>query len=237
MGILQAMPTTLPPDFSLHSSRTQRGASIIENTVALMVFLLLMLAAFESAHWLLLRQALNHVLLDTARIAATQQAHPQIINEAFAYHLEQVPSFSLTEPWHIERLRTAPTSEQAVQQSYQALQYQAGNTGIFEHNTLHLRLHYLHKPLTALVRAVVSDQLPIVTDIKVAMQSDQRPESTFSTPAPAPPSWLSTPEPSRFQSAANNSTASGLVAWQPPDHYTDQGAMICTNNSFSLSMP
>lgn len=225
-------------------SQPQRGASIIENTVTVMVFLLLLLAAFESTHWLLLRQALNGVLLDTARIAATQQAHPQIINDAFEHHLQLVPAFHFTKPWYIERLGI--TSAQTVQQSYQAQQYQAGNKHIFEDNTLHLRLHYLHQPLTPLVRAVVSDQLPIVTDVKVMMQSDQQPESTFSTTTttiPPKPEWLAKPEPEHFQSITTNhdsSTATPpLAAWQPPtaSHDTDQGAMICTNNSFSLSMP
>lgn len=213
------MPIFIPlsPSWQAHA---QRGASSLENTVAMMVFLLLALAAFESAHWLLLRQALNTALLDTARIAATQQAHPQIINEAFAATLEKLPAFALTstpekQRWHIEKITTTKN----IRYDYQALQYQQGNTQVFEDNTLHLRLHYLHKPITPLVRSAIyayaKGYVPIVTDIKVAMQSDQPIwQETAATPSWLPPSTSITAEPSN-PLETTGPTAPLLPPWQP----------------------
>ena len=83
------------PIFTSTFTAPQRGASSLENTVSLLVFLLLVLVAYESAHWLLLRQALNTALLDTARVGATQHAHPQIIREAFLQQAQKLPAFAL----------------------------------------------------------------------------------------------------------------------------------------------
>lgn len=211
------MPTFTP--FPLHS---QRGASSLENAVAIMVFLLITLAAVESAHWLVLRQALNTALLDTARIAATQQAHPQIIHEAFTATLEKLPSFAFKAHWHIEKIAPASHQAKSIQHNYQALQYQQGDTQVFEDNTLHLRLHYLHKPFTPLVRAVIyayaKGHVFIVTDVKVAMQSDH-PIWQEQTPTP---SWLTTvtsPSPSKSPNTpigpSPTPTAPRLPPWQP----------------------
>lgn len=175
---------------------SQRGASSLEHTVLILVFLLFAFAAYESTYWLLLRQALNHALLDTARVAATQHAHPTIINEAFIKALQQRASFDLnpdSNRWHIEKhsLPTlTPHSVTSVHFDYQALQYQQGHTQVFDANTLHLRLHYLHQPAIPLIRQAIAFLLgqlsgpyqrayrhgyvPIVTEVQVAMQSDHR---------------------------------------------------------------
>lgn len=209
------MPIFIAPSFN-----AQRGASSLENAVAIMVFLLLALAAFESAHWLLLRQALNTALLDTARIAATQQAHPQIINEAFAATIDKLPAFAFKATdkeqthWHIEKITTAKN----IRHDYQALQYQQGNTQIFDDNTLHLRLHYLHKPLTPLVRAAIyayaQGYVPIVTDVKVVMQSDQ---SIWQNTVPAPV-WL--------RSTASNDIGSTSPINPTPDESTVSSSLL-----------
>lgn len=217
------MPLFITPS----SFTNQRGASSLENTVAIMVFLLLALAAFESAHWLLLRQALNTALLDTARIAATQQGHPQIINEAFAASIKKLPAFAFKaeheKHWHIEKISPSNrhSSSQPIQHDYQALQYLQGNTHVFEDNTLHLRLHYLHKPLTPLISTAIyayaQGYVPIVTDIKVAMQSDQ----PVWQPPPVPPTWLpassilATQVPASPLSPSPELAAAPLPPWQP----------------------
>lgn len=179
---------------------SQRGASSLEHIVLILVFLLFAFAAYESTYWLLLRQALNHALLDTARVAATQHAHPTIINEAFIKALQQRASFDLnpdSNRWHIEKhsLPTlTPHSVTSVHFDYQALQYQQGHTQVFDANTLHLRLHYLHQPAIPLIRQAIAFLLgqlsgpyqrayghgyvPIVTEVQVAMQSDHRAVST-----------------------------------------------------------
>ena len=213
----------MPLFIAYPSCSAQRGASSLENTIATLLFLLLALAAFESTHWLLLRQALNTALLDTARIAATQQAHPQIIHEAFIASLAKLPSFAFKSThntdWYIEKISSQPqrasTSERTIKHDYQALQFQQGNTQIFEENTLHLRLHYLHKPLTPLVRAAIyayaKGYVPIVTDIKVAMQSDQ---PVWEKPTAAPPAWRPDSIPTANLSPEGTATPA-LPPWQP----------------------
>lgn len=187
------------------STSKQRGAAIIENTIAMLVFLLLALATYESAHWLLLRQALNTALLDSARIGATQHAHPQIIHEAFSVAFKNWPAFAFnSDPayWSIEQKQLAPVAtDQQIQHNYQALQYLAGNHTVFAANTLHLRLHYLHQPSSAMIRqairlaAVLSKNslyytayqkglVPIVTDVQVSMQSDHQIKQPTAQPVP-----------------------------------------------------
>ena len=172
------------------SSRLQQGSSSLENTIAMLVFLLLCLAFYESAHWLLMRQALNGALLDTARVAVTQRAHPTIIQEAFVQALQARPAFAFkttTTDWRIDYYRWTPTST-PTQHSYQALQYQNGHIQVFDENTLELKLHYAHRPHSPLIRYVLAQvlaavpstyrplfatgRLPIVTTIQLAMQSD-----------------------------------------------------------------
>lgn len=221
------------PIFIVH--RSQRGASSLENTVMVLVFLLLAIAAYESTHWLLLRQALNHALLDTARIAATQHAHPLIIQDAFSHALQQRSAFQFnSDPayWHIERipLVTSDAAENStVNVDYQALQYQQGNQQIFDANTLHLRLHYLHQPATPIVRqtlarllrhqqgpyqsAYASGYVPIVTDIQIAMQSNAH---TPDTPPSSPVYFAALATASENPSELDSDTASPLGPWQPP---------------------
>lgn len=176
------------------STFRQRGAATIENTIATLVFLLFALVAYESAHWLLLRQALNTALLDSARAAATQHAHPYIVEKAFITALENWPAFSFKTDkkyWHIEQKSAVkPLTNQTIQHNYQALQYLAGDTAIFDANILHLHLRYLHQPSTPIVRQAIrlgallstasfyqdaykKGLVPIVTDVQVTMQSDQ----------------------------------------------------------------
>ena len=209
------------PIFIISSSLTQRGAASLENAVSLLIFLLLALAAYESAHWLLLRQTLNTVLLDTARVAATQQAHPQIINDAFIFHLQKLPAFSLNsapENWRIEKISAATSS----QHDYQALQYQQGHTQVFEDNTLHLRLHYMHRPITPIVRSLLwatQGRITIITDIKVAMQSDQTIWKATQRPPFIPPGGAQPPistSPLPFWEPDITAPASPSYPWQPP---------------------
>ena len=217
-----------------NTAALQRGVSSLETAVALMVFLLLALAAYESAHWLLLRQALNTALLDTARIAATQQAHPQIIHEAFSNALERLPAFALKntpQHWHIERRpTTSVAAASTTQHSYQALQYQQGNTQIFNANTLHLRLHYKHAPITPVIRKMLGGIVPIVTDIQVSMQSDQTTDSmTAASSSPPPDESAITP---------NSPPVHDLPEWQPPPHYWQPpGATPPTAPPFTATPP
>ncbi len=175
----------------LTTSPSQAGTSAIEHTLSILLLCLIALGLLESTHWLILRQALNHALLDTARIAVTQQAHPTIIREAFIAQLARLPAFQFKAEhgyWSIEHRTLAP-SQNPVQHSYQSLQYQQGNVAIFDQNTLVLRLQYGHQPLTPLLRTLIKYSsawqdpsfatltqhglVPIVTEVQLAMQSDQ----------------------------------------------------------------
>lgn len=231
-------------------SPSQRGASTLENTIVLLVLLLLLIALYESAHWLLLRQALNTALLDTARIAATQQAHPQIIHDAFTLQLQRLPAFFAntdSSHWQIEKRRTVSTNYDQQKSSpmaadvhfdYQALQYTQGNTEVFNANTLHLRLHYLHKPITPVIRyflrtvlsiasspyqsVYAQGHLPIVTDIQVAMQSDHSsaaylasPKTTATTQNTQIPPWVN--QPKDLTDLPLTTTPN---IWQPPTYTT-----------------
>lgn len=246
------------PIFITHPA--QRGATSLENTVIIVIFLLLAVAAYESAHWLLLRQTLNTALLDTARIAATQQAHKQIINEAFTNALQKLPAFRLqlqAPRWKIEKLNMStllPSETSAhVQHDYQALQYKQGNTQVFAANTLHLRLHYLHEPVTPVVRQVIRSLLsfssgpyqnayaqgyvPITTEVQVAMQSDHK-------------AWTNPSTGFIFDLAQNNSSAPAsedsfeslpddetpatdhlpIKPWQPPNSLDPPDDLPCDGN-------
>lgn len=244
------------PIFITHPA--QRGATSLENTVMVMVFLLLTLAAYESAHWLLLRQALNTALLDTARIAATQQAHTQIINEAFTKALQRLPAFhfkSQTQRWKIEKLNMTdfqPTEIPIrIRHDYQALQYLQGNTQVFAANTLYLRLHYLHEPATPIVRQVIrrllgffggiyqnvyaQGYLPITTDIQVAMQSDHHmvktPSSAFIFDVANSP--LPDPALPDFVPPLPSDAPTGQVPidpWQPPNSLDLPKDLSCDGN-------
>lgn len=240
---------------------SQRGATSLENTVMIMVFLLLSLAAYESSHWLLLRQALNTALLDTARIAATQHAHRQIINEAFTEALQRLPAFSFnhdSERWKIQRLSTVtlePTNSphtNKIRHDYQAQQYRQGNTQTFADNTLYLRLHYLHKPVTPIVRQAIRSLLsfsegpyqnayakgyiPMTTDVQVAMQSDHT-------------KWISPSAAMVFNMSEHPSTTPGspisaedlvsddipavnlpIKPWQPPSPAEPSTELSCETN-------
>lgn len=227
------------PIFISTFTAPQRGASSLENTVSLLVFLLLALVAYESAHWLLLRQALNTALLDTARVGATQHAHPQIIREAFLQQAQKLPAFALktTNNWSIEKMGAI----KETQYDYQALQYEQGNNTIFEDNTLHLRLRYFHRPVTPIVRALLRGQnnghVLIVTEVKVAMQSDQ---SVWSyPPVSTPPEYRSnspsepiTVEPESLPKLELDDLAPIVdpnpptTPWQPPTDNCD-GDLCC----------
>lgn len=172
-------------------THSQSGATLAESSLSLLIFCLIFLGLIESAHWLLLRQALNQALFNTARIAVTQQAHPQIIQQAFEEQLQSLRSFVRPAShtyWRIQHHLLAQSNE-PVRHSYQALQYTQGNTAIFDQNTLVLQLLYAHKPLTPLVRTVIAwthtwqhtehaalaqyGLIPIVTELQLPMQSNQ----------------------------------------------------------------
>lgn len=184
LGILRCMAY-------ISYTRSQSGATLAESSVSVLIFCLIFLGLIESAHWLLLRQALNQALFNTARIAVTQQAHPQIIHQAFEEQLQSLSSFIRpTTPtyWRIQHHSLAQANA-AVRHGYQALQYTQGNLVIFDQNTLVLQLLYAHKPLTPLVRTVVAwtsawqhtehaalaqhGLIPIVSELQLPMQSDQ----------------------------------------------------------------
>ena len=190
----------------------------------------------ESAHWLILRQALNSALLDTARIAVTQQAHPLVIETAFKEQLQRLAAFSFKADqhyWSIQHQTLAPASG-AVQHSYQALQYLQGNATIFDQNTLALRLTYGHPPLTPLVKTVIQHSyywlkpphaelaqrglIPIVTEVHLSMQSDQNQPVTGHI---EPKNWQSpqfntAAKPLNFSSLLWSATQPlHLQPWQP----------------------
>lgn len=235
---------------------SQRGASSLEHTIIVLVFLTLALAAYESAHWLLLRQTLNTALLDTARIAVTQQAHPQIINEVFTQRLQQLSSFNfnaLSQNWRIERISTTPSEpvfSDSIRHDYQALQFQQGNHQIFAANTLHLRLHYLHRPATPLIRQLIARSLswtqspyqseyakgyvPITTEVQLVMQSDHQSQSI--RPNPNKPPFADAQSQATTNTNNTNtptdldphhSEPTPLDSWQPPLTKTDTTSPSC----------
>lgn len=240
---------------------SQRGVTSLENTVMIMVFLLLSLATYESSHWLLLRQALNTALLDTARVAATQQAHMQIINEAFTEALQRLPAFGFdqdSERWKIQRLNTEilqasnTSNTNKIRHDYQAQQYQQGNTQIFAANTLYLRLHYLHKPVTPIVRQAIRSLLsfsegpyqnvyakgyiPITTDVQVAMQSDHTkwisPNADIvfylsEHPSTTPSVPISSED---LPSDDTPSISPPIKPWQPPSPINPSTELSCETN-------
>ncbi|MEZ2623471.1 TadE/TadG family type IV pilus assembly protein [Paenalcaligenes hominis] len=216
-------------------TRSQLGATLTESSLSLLIFCLIFLGLIESAHWLLLRQALNQALFNTARIAVTQQAHPQIIQQAFEEQLQALRSFVRPSPqtyWQIHHSTLAQATT-PVRNNYQALQFSAGNSAIFDQNTLVLKLLYAHKPLTPLVRTVVAwahhwqqashDALaergfiPIVTTVQLPMQSDQPTSYTGQrqalafNQAMAGLSSATTP----LRSLGWQSTGPALGAWRP----------------------
>lgn len=214
---------------------SQSGSSIIENTISVLLLCLIALGLIESAHWLLVRQVLNAALLDTARIAVTQQAHPTIIHEAFLEQLSLRSSFHFKPEqryWSIEHRTLAPAMG-SVRHSYQALQYQQGNHQVFAQNTLALRLRYGHRPLSPLLRTLVryssvwqhsshaalSQQglIPIVTELHLSMQSDQ-PRSEAGTIEPqALPKPISEAKPHALLSSLifSEQSPKPLLAWSP----------------------
>lgn len=215
---------------------SQSGSSLVESTISVLLFCLIALGVIESAHWLIVRQALNTALLDTARIAVTQHAHPRVIETAFAQQLDRLTTFNFRPKqryWSINYKTLQPTTN-AVQHSYQALQFLQGNQSIFDQNTLALHLTYGHKPLTPLIRTVIQHSsawlysqhtalsqlglVPIVTEIRLAMQSDQYQNQT-GTIAPQSfedPTIRSNTIKTNLSSLLwSNSNASGLLPWQP----------------------
>lgn len=171
---------------------SQKGANAVEYAIGSLLFFSLSLAAIESSHWLLIKQSLNHVLLDSARLAATTGAKPHLIDRLFNYHLKQLPAFHFKQApqhWHIQRFNP-PSAQHPIRYSYQSLQYLQGNRHVFENNNLHLILHYEHKPLTPLLRQFLRILAPaasttyrhyfeqglllIRTEVQVTMQSDQQ---------------------------------------------------------------
>lgn len=183
------MSAILPP--------AQRGAHAVEYALGSLLFFGLSIAAIESTHWLLVKQTLNHVLLDTARLAATTGAQPQLIDTLFQYHLQSLPTFQLQsseKSWQIKRINP-PAANKAVRFSYQNLQYTQGNQRIYQDNSLHLRLTYAHKPLSPFISKLLqtlaataspenysyfqAGVVAIHTEIHVAMQSDQRQNALF----------------------------------------------------------
>ena len=225
-------------------SPSQTGTSLVEYTLSVLLFCLIALGVIESAHWLIMRQALNTALLDTGRIAVTQHAHPNVIETAFVQQLNQLSTFSFRPEqryWRID-YKTLKPAASAVRHSYQALQFLQGNQAIFDQNTLSLHLTYGHRPLTPLIRAVISHSsawlhpqhnalaqlglVPIVTEIRLAMQSDQQ-QNQIGTLAPKPlsdPLILSTATTTNLSSLVwSNPTSAGLQPWQPtsPNPTTD----------------
>lgn len=231
------------------STQSQTGSSLIEHTLSMLLFCLICLGMIESAHWLVIRQALNTALLDTARIAVTQQAHPEVIKTAFKEQLQRLAAFNLKADqhyWSIQHHTLAPATG-SVQHSYQALQFLEGNSTVFDQNTLALRLTYGHQPLTPLVRTVVQHShywlkpahaqlaqqglIPIVTEIHLSMQSDQNQPTTGLIEPLALESALASTKPPSFSSLLwSTASPASLQPWQPTPEGTLSTNPSCTED-------
>lgn len=227
----------------------QSGATLIESTATLLLLCFLAIAGLESAHWLLLRQYLNTALLDTGRSLATLAAQPQHITPLFKHHLQQHPAwaFSPSDHWEIYTYTLAPTPASF---NYQALQYQQGNTRIFDQNTLVLRLTYGHRPLSPVLRHFVrlalahssnnqsyyqQGLIPIQTEIRIAMQSDTT-QATASAQASNSTSQTTTPHTVPLPSMPTYSSPSSLGSWLPPSNEQTTPSWQC-HGSFCCEAP
>ncbi|NYT23025.1 pilus assembly protein [Alcaligenaceae bacterium] len=67
-------------------AKTQRagGQGAVEFLLAAVPVLLLGLGSIEAVHWYFVRQAVSHALVQAARSAITQHAHPDVLDHAFA---------------------------------------------------------------------------------------------------------------------------------------------------------
>jgi hypothetical protein len=122
----------------MHNNR-QRGAALAETILALLPLLMLASLGLELARGYQVRQLLTLALHETARVAAVHQADPlqwqPALNRALirlslvgAQHQQLQLQHQFGMPlWHAEQLLSA-------------------------HNTIHLRLTYLHRPMQEWLR-------------------------------------------------------------------------------------
>uniref|UniRef100_UPI0033424394 pilus assembly protein n=1 Tax=Castellaniella defragrans TaxID=75697 RepID=UPI0033424394 len=68
---------------SPHTTTRQHGVGMAEFLLAALPILLLGAGGIETAHWLLLRQSLSFALVEAGRAAATRQADPAALAQAF----------------------------------------------------------------------------------------------------------------------------------------------------------
>ena len=64
--------------------RRQHGQGAVEFLLAAPVVLLLGLGCIEAIHWYFVRQAVSQALVQAARAAITQHAHPEVLDKAFS---------------------------------------------------------------------------------------------------------------------------------------------------------
>lgn len=167
--------------------------------VSLVTVILLSALALDVLTVYSLRIRLQHALLHAARQASLHHAQPERIAHTFAQVL-QAARAPRQDFWQIRILSPSPSafhthghsnrqhpSRLAITQGWQAQQYRrnpSASPSIFQANTLHLQLQYVHRPaplsalrlLPALVLAAGSPPaprgLPIRLDIQHPMQSD-----------------------------------------------------------------
>lgn len=68
----------------MQTRRHQRGQGIVEFLLVAPLVLLLGLGSIEAIHWYLIRQAVSHALVQAARAASTEHAHPGVLDKAFS---------------------------------------------------------------------------------------------------------------------------------------------------------
>ena len=68
----------------MEPQQLQHGQGTVEFLFAAPLILLLGFSSIEALHWFFARQAVSQALVQAARAASTQHAHPQVIDTAFA---------------------------------------------------------------------------------------------------------------------------------------------------------
>lgn len=180
-------------------SSPQSGLAGLSALASLLAVILLSALALDVLTVYSLRIRLQHALLQAARQASLHHAQPERIAHAFAYAL-QAARAPRQDSWQIRILSPSSAAFQThghakrqhhsrlvITQGWQTQQYRrnpSASPSIFQANTLHLQLQYVHQPtplsalrlLPALVLAAGSPLatrgLPIKLDIQHPMQSD-----------------------------------------------------------------
>ncbi len=180
-------------------SSSQSGIAGPSALAGLLAVILLSALALDVLTVYSLRVRLQHALLHAARQASLHHAQPERIARTFAQVL-QAARTPRQDHWQIRILSPSSAAFQkhgqlkpphhprrVISQGWQAQQHKrnpSASPSIFQANTLHLQLHYVHQPapfsalrlLPALVLAAGSPLAPrglrITLDIQHPMQSD-----------------------------------------------------------------